>query len=375
MATIFLDTISGMNNENLESSGTFTLPLTIANNTNRILIARIGFVSELNAGVYPDTVTYAGSGLTEYVRQVWNRPGSNPDQNYIGIWYLLNPPTGTNTFSVNINPNGSIACIVGSYYGVNQSTPFRGSAVASGIGDGSLTISSAVNDLVIDGLGVFYQANPSTATVTGAGQVKEKIQQEITIINYDDHVHASNTPGAASVTIGWALDVGNTQEWVYAAVSLIPAAAVNVTTSGLISGKANLASASSQIGRPSADITVGNWLSSSSQALYQTISGLNTSDPKYIYSPNVTGNYSEVMLGGLSTPISVSGHVISFRAKGDNSSATLKVSLYQGVSLIQEETFSSLSSTFTKLSFLITTANVANISNYGDLRLRFTAGP
>jgi hypothetical protein len=360
------------------SPGTFNATVT-AGGQNRYLLLNLlaNDSSTPSADINPTAVTYAGSGMTFLVKA--RNPDATRGVNSF-MYGLIAPPTGTNTVSFNLGAsNYSVVGEAVSLTGVDQTNPIR--TVASGIGNTqfpTITLNSATGDTVFDAAVVWFVDN--TLATTGGN----------TRIWFGDSLESggagSTSPGAASVTSPW--DFINVRQWAISAVSVTAAptvittnqtqtgkASIQKTVSRVQTGIANIASAASQYGRPSSDITVGNWISSSAQPLYATISGLNTNDPKYIYSPNTTSNTSEVRLSGMVTPISVSGHVVTIRAKVDQTVNTITVALYQGATLIQQNVFTPISSTFIQLGFLVSPANAATITDYTDLRLRFTAGP
>lgn len=129
-----------------------------------------------------------------------------------------------------------------------------------------------------------------------------------------------------------------------------------------------------QFARPVSDITVGSWLP---QPLWQQIDEAVASDTDFISSNNNINESVEVTLSSVSTP-QAGNVVINYRYAKDASAGntrTIAVSLYQGATLIATgTTHTPTATTFTAGTFTLTTTQRNNITNWGDLRLRFTAG-
>ena len=99
-------------------------------------------------------VTYGGQACSS-VGTASHSPTSNE---YAECWYLVNPPTGSNTLSITVS--GTIRDIyygLVAFTGVNQTTPIRSgtyfnhttNAVTDGSGNYALTISRNANDLTL----------------------------------------------------------------------------------------------------------------------------------------------------------------------------------------------------------------------------------
>jgi hypothetical protein len=136
------------------------------------------------------------------------------------IWYILGTDTTLQTFELFQHDNRTRAgVVVREYSAVNQSTPFGtpNEAIGSSAAP-SVVISAAVNDVVIDAVGVNNRG--STGTV-GAGQTQRynfttpsggPMDQGILAIGSDE-------PGAASVTMNWST---SNEEWASCGAGLKP---------------------------------------------------------------------------------------------------------------------------------------------------------
>ena len=128
--------------------------------------------------------------------------------------------------------------------------------------------------------------------------------------------------------------------------------------------------------RPDADSVDGTWLTDTGgTSLFAAIDETSFSDADYIQS--VDSPVGEVCKIRLSDP---SGPVVEpltvrarFKAVGSASPLDLTVRLLQGASVIAEETFTSISTSFTTDSFVLTSPEFAAITDFTDLYLEFEA--
>lgn len=130
-----------------------------------------------------------------------------------------------------------------------------------------------------------------------------------------------------------------------------------------------------QFGRPISDISTGAWTTT---PLYAKIGETTYSDTDYVQSKSFkdlnagSTDVFEVKLTTLSTP-NAGTHTIRFRAKyTEGTDLGITCALVQGSTVIASYT-PTLSSSFQTLSFTLTSDEIANITDYTDLRLRFTA--
>lgn len=175
---------------------------------NRILVVCFG--SENSAD--HDTVTFDGNALTELVQ-------AGPFGSLIqSIWYLINPPVLTGDIVLTPSDDGDLSLVATSWDNVDQVTPFRDSAGATGTsGLPLVNVNSELGDLVLDG----GSLNAIGNAVPGPGQT-ELADFEVT---GDFEQVASKKDGTAlSTEMRWS--AGN-NSWSLVAGSLQEAAAGN----------------------------------------------------------------------------------------------------------------------------------------------------
>lgn len=121
--------------------------------SNTILVAIACY--DNTSGMSISGVTFNGIALTQAGADDHNATGHE----YAGLWYLVNPPTGSHALVIT-ESGGTIGDIYGGasmFTGVDQGTPIRpgsystggGTAKTDGSGNYSLVISSNSNDLTI----------------------------------------------------------------------------------------------------------------------------------------------------------------------------------------------------------------------------------
>jgi len=142
-------------------------------------------------------------------------------------------------------------------------------------------------------------------------------------------------------------------------------------TGGLtLAGAATTAYQAYQFARPSSDTDAVGWLPSTGTDLYAMIDEVAVDDADYIYTTTVDAD-AEVALSSLVDPTSSSEHIVRFRARAPYG-GQVKVGLYQTTTLVAEWT-DSLSTSFETYAHTLAGAEADAITNYGALRLRFTA--
>ena len=143
----------------------------------------------------------------------------------VAIYKLVNPPSGTNTVTVNFsaNPTSGAVVNVSTFTGVDQTNPL-GTFVSNErsintVGTNpNVNVSSAVGELVYD----VVDANSGTLTV-GAGQT-----QKWNVNSGSEATGAGSTkPGAASTTMSWTTTATN---WAIGAVAIKPVLTPNNIT-------------------------------------------------------------------------------------------------------------------------------------------------
>jgi hypothetical protein len=186
-------------------SSTFSKPMSVtAGGSNTVAFATV-WVDEGSGGAgttFNVTATYGGQAMT-------SAGATSYDYSYAPlssqVFYLVNPPTGTNTLVVNATASsGTVQEIVAnlvSYNGVNQTTPVRPgtyqtlhSLNGGTVGSFTATLASNANDLTLGAVeATFTFASPaSNQTVDGTSSAYFKVGSD----------HA--TFGAASVADTWS---------------------------------------------------------------------------------------------------------------------------------------------------------------------------
>jgi len=182
--------------------------------SNRLML--VGISINNFAGETVSSVTYNGVALT----QVGSR--ANATDARVEIWRLIAPPTGTHDVVITFSSELSSASRAGvmTFTGVNQTTPLG--TFASAIGSASpatVNVTSAANELVFDTVGTESQSSPFSLTV-GAGQTQ---RWSSVSMGYDRFLAGGSTePGAASVTMSWAIVPTTSIPWAIAAVPIKP---------------------------------------------------------------------------------------------------------------------------------------------------------
>jgi hypothetical protein len=108
---------------------------------------------------------------------------------------------------------------------------------------------------------------------------------------------------------------------------------------------------------------------------FSAIDEVAQDDTEYVFG-NATTNALEVALNSVTDPTGNTGHIVHYAVRSFNGAAggeTGKVELFQGTTLIATSGSISLNrTTFTAGSFTLSGAEADSITNYADLRLRFT---
>lgn len=127
-----------------------------------------------------------------------------------------------------------------------------------------------------------------------------------------------------------------------------------------------------QFAYPTSDVsTSGTWVNqaSGSTNLYQSIDEVSASDSDYVRAFSSNAAYT-AGLGSVTDPMVSTGHVIHARLRM-SASETMSVALMQGATTIAS--FSpSLTTTFADYTYTLSGAEADSITNYSDLRLKFT---
>jgi parallel beta-helix repeat protein len=169
-------------------------------------------------------VTYDGQPLTE---EVSGRAGTASGDEWVSIWYLTDPPLGTNTVAVTYGGSGSPSMVASlSYFGVDQADPIGATASASMTTDSALVtvdIDTTVADSVVVGGLAHHGGDTDPHEVSG----------DVTAELYDiasgnatstDSTYAGGeivTTTAGTYTFEWTS--AEADDWAIACVELKPA--------------------------------------------------------------------------------------------------------------------------------------------------------
>lgn len=135
-----------------------------------------------------------------------------------------------------------------------------------------------------------------------------------------------------------------------------------------------------QFARPSSDVSTTGWVPSSGGDLYAVIDESSANDSDYIrHQYTGGGNHAEVLLSSVTDPISSINHTVRARIKVDFNLASSVPTILVQVALKQGATTIATGSTpnmgdgvWYDVAFTLSGAETDSITNYADLRLRFT---
>lgn len=137
-----------------------------------------------------------------------------------------------------------------------------------------------------------------------------------------------------------------------------------------------------QFGRPSS--TVSNDIYTGvgdTTNLWENLNESTASDTDYNYSDDNSNGTFEVALNSLNDPSSSAGHIVRYRiaqfdggvlGNGGGSSSSVETALYQGTTQIATSGAITTTSAWTSGSFTLSGTEADSITDYTDLRLRFT---
>ncbi|MFL6276342.1 MAG: C25 family cysteine peptidase [Blastocatellia bacterium] len=192
---------------------------TVGSGPARILIVGVSTSTTMLPAISPPTrvssVTYAGIAMTRILTQF-----STDLRSDVEMFQLLNPPVGTADVVVTITAAG-VNYVVGgsaSFFNVDQSTPFNGTAQNSGAsGSPAVTVISAPGSMVLDTV-----ATLPSGFLAPAGGTQTLQWDGNPFFGFAFDVGAGSTRAGASpaVTMMWQ-NIG--QPWAIGAVSLKPA--------------------------------------------------------------------------------------------------------------------------------------------------------
>lgn len=190
-----------------------TMAFTVPAGNNRLLVVTTG------GGGNAASVTSVTFGGTPLTQGVTTAIGTNRSS----IWYLVMGSSGTaNAANVVVTYNATFMFDVTALalQGVDQATPVSGATFNNAA---SISVASAVNDLVIDAI-----VGSGAGVAVGAGQTLRANNNNL-IFSGDPDTGTSTEPGAAIVSMDWT---GFTSGIAHVALNIrqVPSAPVSITT-------------------------------------------------------------------------------------------------------------------------------------------------
>lgn len=183
-----------------------------------------------NAGAI-NTITYGGNTMTSAGTRQVTGTGTAA---WASVWYLINPPTGSNTLA--ITGNGSVTQIITnliSFSGVDQTTPVRVGTYQGTNANSSATISQTITSAVTDLTFSTTVAGSSAPSLNTSNQTSDGISNSGAEAAGSDHA----TTAAASVTHTWTYSASSASP---AMIGFSIAAAVAPPSGSGIGGQAGM---------------------------------------------------------------------------------------------------------------------------------------
>lgn len=273
-----------------------------------------------------------------------------------GLYRRVAQSTDAGTVATAISAcKAKAACVVGVWSGVDRSDPIAQKAEALDTASGTSHVTPTVTTTIDASrivIGLAKKATHLTMITTPQGYTEraELVQDAGGGANAwlaDKSVTSAGTYGGESVVTDVASS--NTSLWT---IALRPA----VTT---------------QTARPAADVAHANATGVPDASAHYA--DLAASDDNH-YVEMVSGGYTEVKFSALVDPDDDTGHTISYRAcyTSGASAATVQAEVRQGSTVIA--TFSdNVSGDWAGYTHTLAEAEAALITDYADLRVRFTA--
>jgi hypothetical protein len=133
-----------------------------------------------------------------------------------------------------------------------------------------------------------------------------------------------------------------------------------------------------QFARPSQDVTIGSWTTNSGSAanLFASIDEDVANDADFVQSSLTVNDAYEVRLSSVQAALIDRGHILRYRIQKNQALGNTRgclVELRQGATVIASQNHPDLTIAWASLPVALTPAQGAAITNYADLRVRFTA--
>lgn len=173
----------------------------------------------LRGGETVTGITYSGQSLT-----LLGARSNSGNHIRAEIWYLVAPPVGTGSVTVNLSGRAQFVSGAVSFTGVLQTSPlgpfFSNASTGQGLTDPTLTMTSATGEVALDVLSV---EGGSQFPIAGAGQT------EIWNAAFGGPITgaSSTQPGAAGLTTSWSK--AKKGRWAIGATSIRPAVVAELT--------------------------------------------------------------------------------------------------------------------------------------------------
>lgn len=199
-AAISFDAASS--SQGITNSLTFSHTVT-SNGDGKIIVVGVTTMEITVSGV-----TYGGQSLTQVVRA----NGNNADSE---IWYLVDPPTGTNDVVVTLGSSDEINAGAVSFTGVNQNNPIDASNTNTGKSKNpSVSVTTTTDNALL--LDVVATQQEDLSGKAGAGQTIRWVEDFQN--NVEGASSTKETTTAGSFTMQWNLN--NSVDWSISAIAL-----------------------------------------------------------------------------------------------------------------------------------------------------------
>ena len=218
LAGIMVDDVRGNHNNNGFNTNTL---LTVNNNPDRIVIVAFSSAGK-TTDPQPTTLTYAGQPMSLLA--------TTPDPFFAtkmrsSLYYLLNPPVGTNSVFVQVDNQGPINVQAMSLYNVQQTAPtvVGSTPWPDNTSSISTNLSTTANDSLL--VSVTTIGGGSPFLLPGSGVTQHNFQSADGPNNFDQvraYFGTKEAPTAGSNTMSWSLNTGTNYQGTQTVVALAP---------------------------------------------------------------------------------------------------------------------------------------------------------
>jgi hypothetical protein len=248
--------------------------------------------------------------------------------------------------------------------GGDKDVYFTGTFAAVNIGVGAMELHDPFNDTDLS-FGGSGAADANAVTITTIGANSFLIASMVGNMNGETRV---TTPGWVD-----APDFTNSATYERGAILFDSGAIGNKTVQyamgadRVVAFEIGGALLDVRYGRPSSDELQGDWGASSGGVLYPMVNEEVAEDTNHIY---VFGQSTcEMGLSGVIDPLTSTFHTLKLRAKSDAGSASLRVTLLQGITQIAQWT-QAITGTWVVYEFNLSGAQTDSITDYTTLKVR-----